>query len=109
MNCEPHIIDFYSKEQQQKRLDKRIQMKRRLLSLPRIHQVRRFFIVWSYANREGRRSLVAETKYKPKSIFEDYRKEVAKKKKARVAKAKAGLFTQEKAERILQTGKWADK
>ena len=64
MNCEPHIIDFYSKEQQQKRLDKRIHMKRRLLSLPRIHQVRRFFIVWSYANREGRRSLVARLNYK---------------------------------------------
>ncbi len=50
-----------------------------------------------------------ETKYKPKSIFEDYRKEVAKKKKVRVSKAKAGLLTQEKAERILQTGKWSDK
>lgn len=48
-------------------------------------------------------------KYKPKSIFEDYRKEVDKKRKGKVAKAKAGLMTQDKAERMLQTGRWADK
>tara|TARA_R100000951_G_scaffold81709_1_gene69386 strand:+ start:269 stop:505 length:237 start_codon:yes stop_codon:yes gene_type:complete len=48
-------------------------------------------------------------KYKPKSIFEDYSKEVEKKKKVKIAKAKAGQMTQDKAERMLQTGRWADK
>ena len=48
-------------------------------------------------------------KYKPKSIFEDYRKEVDKKKKVIVANAKAGKMTQDKADRILGTGRFADK
>jgi len=48
-------------------------------------------------------------KYKPKSIFEDYRKEVDKKTKVKIAKAKAGKMTQDKAERMLGTGRYGDK
>ena len=46
-------------------------------------------------------------KYKQSSIFEGMRKDIAVKREQNVKKAKAGLMTQNKIDRILQTGVWA--
>jgi hypothetical protein len=45
-----------------------------------------------------------EKKYKPPSIFEDYKKKQGVKKKMAVAKAKSGHYSQTKQARILGTG-----
>ena len=63
MDNEPQIISYYSKESQQKRHREKIKRKQRMISLPRTHQMRKFFIAWSQAHRESQRSYMARLNY----------------------------------------------
>ena len=63
MDNEPLIISYYSKEAQQKRHRWKVVRKKRMISLPRTHQMRKFFIAWSQAHRGGQRSYMARLNY----------------------------------------------